>query len=53
MNSDDHVLKALSNLGLNEEMPSLCTLQSLERFVVDAYGKSKLPPNVTTLPSLR
>ena len=43
------VWRALSKLGTEERLPTLETLESVERFVVSVYGGSKFPKNVTTL----
>ena len=46
------VWRALSKIGTEERLPTLDTLEAVERFVVSVYGGSKLPENVTTLADL-
>jgi len=53
MNTNDKVLTALSNLGIGENLPTLDTLEALEKFVVNVYGGQKCPKHITTLSDLR
>ena len=41
LKSDDAVLTALTQLGNGEQLPSLITLEDIERFVVNTYAKNK------------
>ena len=38
LKSDNNILNALSQLGIDEPLPELVTLDNLERFVVNTYG---------------
>ena len=52
LKSDDAVLIALTQLGNGEQLPSLITLEDIERFVVNTYAKTE-DFGLTTLSQLR
>ena len=52
LKSDDAILTALTQLGNGEQLPSLITLEDIERFVVNTYAKNK-DSGLTTLPQVR
>ena len=52
LKSDDPVLTGLTQLDNGEQLPSLITLENIERFVVNTYAKNK-DFSLTTLPQLR
>ena len=53
MKCNNEILNAFSTLGLCSILPNLETLDSIERFVVQMYGKSKVPAHIKNLPELR
>ena len=53
MKVGNEVLRALSELGKEENLRSISTLEHLEQFVVQLYGGSSFPPNIHSLAELR
>ena len=52
LKSEYAVLTALTQLGNGEQLPSMITLEEIERFVVNTYANNK-DSGLTTLPQLR
>ncbi len=52
-NADDDMLTALANLGNQEALPDLTTLEHIERFVASAYTDKRLCKSISSLPVLR
>ena len=46
-NSEDTIIEAFSKLGVGENLPTLETQYSIEKFVVKAYGENKGPATIT------
>ena len=42
-----------SSIGKDDHLPSLEVLESIEKWLVQAYGGKKLPTNIDTIPKLR
>ena len=51
--ADKKVLNAFACLGLAENLPSLETLELLEKFVVSLYGGTNHPSNIRSLADIR
>ena len=50
---EDAAIEAFSKLGVGENLPTLETQDSIEKFVVKAYGENKFPATISSLSEVR
>ena len=51
--SKDTIIETFPKLGVGENLPTLETLDSIEKFVVNVYGENKCPATISSLAEVR